>query len=196
MTYAIARILEGSSVWADLPAGAPAPAGRIAVRGDDGLPADLVRVPPGLGAADLEAAAARARLGLLLTHPRTTDDIGRTAAALAVAEARLDRPEESLGLAVLVGGADGLAAVLRLALPRRLIGLGLDTPALLAALGLDPDADSAPPLVVARGQVVLAAAALGLPAFERRRTAGPADAEAARAAGFTAVLAPPAVMVA
>ena len=146
-----------------------------------------VRVAP--GAADLDAALALAPDGLVLPGVSEAGDVARLGARLAVHEAEAGLPD---GATRIVAGLDGAGALLRFGgasgrLPR-LAGLFCPFDALARDLGL---ASQAPcprpcptprpaPAVAARGLLVLAAAALGVPAFD---ATGPVpDRDAARAA--------------
>ncbi len=158
---------------------------------DDPGPADLLAIPAGADEAILSAAVTRGSAALLLTDCHSAEDIGRLAARLAVAEATLGLDD---GVTSIVALLDHPAGVLQAAsiasASRRLLAIGLDPAALAAALGTPPDSPT-PALDTARGLVLLAAAAAGLPAVIRLRGADVLRTEVARAAGFAVVVGPP-----
>ncbi|WP_375454586.1 aldolase/citrate lyase family protein [uncultured Methylobacterium sp.] len=148
-----------------------------------GAPALYVRVAP--GATDFEAALALRPDGIVL--PRVADgiEIARLAVGLAVHEAEAGLPDGATRILAGFGTARGLMRLATVAGPR-LAGLFWEPSDLARDLGLDAvDPEPWPaPLAQARGLLVLAAAATGVPALDAPcASAGPdATLRAARAA--------------
>lgn len=131
---------------------------------------------------DLGAAVSRGAAAVVLSGDGGYAAVERLAARLAVAEAVAGAEAGRTGIVYAVNGPAGLLTLSGpAAAPARLVALGLDEAALAERVGVDPDGAAAP-LVAARGLVVLAAAAAGVPAFR----IGPA--EGASDDGFQAVL--------
>lgn len=119
----------------------------------------------------LARAARHGATGVLLSRLRTSADIERLAARLAVAEARAGIEDGGLAIVAMIASAAGLFALPGLAGRRpRLAALGWDAEAIAADLGAagarDPCGGWIEPLRHARSQALLAAAALGLPAID------------------------------
>ncbi|WP_181706717.1 hypothetical protein [Chthonobacter rhizosphaerae] len=157
--------------WLDLKPGEVAPSRSVAARSvHDPAPADLVRLDCRADEATVAAAVARAPTALLVSGTGDMDDFGRFLVRLSVAEALLDRPDGGTAVALLLDRpAAVLAAPLLAAQSPRLVALGLDRPALAAALGGDGSAGVA----TARGLLALAAAARDLVPFERTAAGEP-----------------------
>lgn len=157
-----------------------------ALRRGPGAPLLYVQVAP--GAEDLDAALALRPDGIVL--PRVADGTGiaRLGVCLAVHEAETGIPD---GATRIVAGLDGARALLRFGggaggFPR-LAGLFCAFDALACDLGvaMSSEVPWPAPLMQARGLLVLAAAAAGVPAFDGPRPSiDRAAALAARRDGF------------
>ncbi|MCI4677917.1 aldolase [Rhodoblastus acidophilus] len=133
----------------------------------------------GLADADLDAVMTAAPDGIVLPDATGGRDVQHLGAKLAVREAENDLADGSTRILALA--ADSPAAIFELGslarAARRLIGIGRDERRLCERLGLAWPlvGDEPEPLRVARGLVVLAAAAAGAPAFD---SAEPGEGEA------------------
>jgi citrate lyase subunit beta/citryl-CoA lyase len=121
--------------------------------------------------------------GIFLDGAEGGASIQRLAAKLAVFEARAGLADGAM--TIIAGAAGTPAAILALGsykdCSRRLMALAWESNALARSLGLDARADVVPaPLAVARGLLVLGAAAAGLPALDGP-SPRPSDAAAPRA---------------
>ncbi|MGU3539761.1 aldolase/citrate lyase family protein [Methylobacterium sp. A54F] len=160
-----------------LAAGGPAEAARAdALVAPPGLPGSLPPGPPlyarlAPDLAGLEAALAHGCDGILLGGVEDPRVLARIGARLAVHEAQAGLPDGCLRLLVSVETPRGVLALPALAAASpRLAGLGWDAQALAARLGLAGaealDGIDPAPLAAARGALVLAAAAAGVPALD------------------------------
>ena len=117
----------------------------------------------------LESMLRRRPTGFFWTEPKGGASVQHLAAKLAVFEARAGLADGAM--AIIAGAAGTPAAIFALGsykdCSRKLVALAWERDALARALELDdwPGVDAAP-LVVARGLLVLGAAAAGLPALD------------------------------
>ncbi|WP_137158012.1 aldolase/citrate lyase family protein [Rhizobium sp. FKL33] len=137
-------------------------------------------------AAELQSALSTQTDGLLVRNCAGLAGLERVETALRVAEARLGLAEGATRL--IASMADTARAVLALQKPviasPRLIGLTWDRSSLRASLGCS---DPSPLLDQARLQLLFAAAAAGVPAFEWSVSDDPKSDEDTRALGFAGV---------
>ena len=157
-----------------------------ALRRGPGAPPLYIQVAP--GAADLDAALALRPDGIVLPRVADATGIARLGVRLAVHEAEAGIPD---GATRIVAGLDGARALLRFGGGAggfsRLAGLFCAFDALARDLGVAMSSEAPPPapLIQARGLLVLAAAAAGVPAFDGPRPSiDRAAALAARRDGF------------
>lgn len=137
-------------------------------------------------AAEFQSALSTPSDGLLVRNCAGLAGLERAESALRVAEARLGLADGATRL--IASMADTARAVLALQKPviasPRLIGLTWDRSSLRASLGCSAPS---PLLDQARLQLLFAAAAAGIPAFEWTESDDPKSDEDARALGFAGV---------